>query len=483
MNIEVIVPLVVFLLFTFAIGIWSARKRTGAASFLHDYYLGSRELGGLVLAMTMVATYGSASSFVGGPGIAYDRGLGWVLLSMAQVVTGYFTLMILGKRFAVMARRYRAVTLVDFLRSRYNNGLVVILGAFSIVIFLFSAMAAQWVGGARLIESVTGMSYQASLFLFAAAVLFYVIIGGFRAVVVTDAVQGIIMVVGTLIIFTATLIAGGGMNNIMTSLYQENPNLVTPFGADGDLTALYVSSFWILVGVGVVGLPQVAVRAMSYKSSAAMHRALLIGTAVVAFMMFGMHMAGVMGRVVVPGIEVADTVMPELTMTVLPGWLAGIVLAAPMAAIMSTVDSLLLMISSSVVKDVYINYIKPDASENRIRLLSLIVTAAVGIIVVAISWSPPEFLIWLNLFAFGGLEAAFIWPIVLGLYWKKANGWGALAAMVTGIASYMIISIWLPGWLGMHEVAMPVLFSLAAFVLVSLLTNRQQNEWAPLENN
>src|SRR5690606_32023133 len=130
-----------------------------STSFMQEYFLGERSLGGFVLAMTMTATYGSASSFIGGPGTAYTMGLGWVLLAMSQVATGYFVLMILGKKFAIVTRKYKAITIVDYLKSRYNSSVVVILSALSIIIFLFSAMAAQWIGGARLIESLTGISY------------------------------------------------------------------------------------------------------------------------------------------------------------------------------------------------------------------------------------------------------------------------------------------------------------------------------------
>ena len=170
--------------------------------------------------------------------------------------------------------------MIDFLKVRYNSPVVAIVSAIAIIIFLFSAMTAQWVGGGRLIESLTGLQYTTSLFIFAISVLVYVIIGGFRAVAVTDAVQGAIMVIGTLVLLVGVIIAGGGIPAIMQDLLNENPRLVTPFGADGSLTAAYVSSFWILVGVGVVGLPQMAVRAMSYKNSRSMHRALVIGTIV-----------------------------------------------------------------------------------------------------------------------------------------------------------------------------------------------------------
>ncbi|MDQ0428345.1 sodium/pantothenate symporter [Planomicrobium stackebrandtii] len=480
MNYEVLVPMIVFLLVIFFIGYWASRKLTASSNFISDYFLGGRELGGFVLAMTMVATYGSASSFLGGPGTAYTMGFGWVLLAMAQVVTGYFVLMILGKKYAIMARRYKAITMIDFLKSRYDSSAVVLLSAFSIIIFLFSAMAAQWIGGARLVESLTGLSYNSALFLFAVSVLVYVTIGGFRAVALTDAVQGAVMLIGTLILLIAVIIAGGGIPNIVNDLLNENPNLVTPYGANGDLTAAYVSSFWILVGVGVVGLPQIAVRAMSYKNSRSMHRALIIGTIITGLIMLNMHLIGVFARPVMPGIEIGDKVIPLIALETLPPWVAGIVLAAPMAAIMSTVDSLLLLVSSSIVKDVYLNYIKPDASIKTIKRISFGVTGMLGIIVFLLALNPPELLIFLNLFAFGGLEAAFIWPIVLGLYWKWGNKYGAIASMATGIVSYIGLHFYNlenGNLFGVHTVTLPVLLSLVAFIIFSLLVGRKAYQY------
>lgn len=477
MNLGVIIPLAIFLIAIFVIGLLASNtSMTAKNGFLQDYFLGGRELGGFVLAMTMVATYGSASSFLGGPGTAYTVGFGWVLLATIQVVTGYFVLLILGKKFAILGRKYNAVTMIDFLKARYNSSAVAILAAIAIIIFLFSAMTAQWVGGGWLIESLTGLQYTTSLFIFAVSVLVYVIIGGFRAVAVTDAVQGAIMVIGTLVLLIGVIIAGGGVPAIMQDLLNENPRLVTPFGADGNLTAAYVSSFWILVGVGVVGLPQMAVRAMSYKNARSMHRALVIGTIVTGIIMINMHLIGVFARPVLPGIEVADKVIPLLALEILPAWLAGIVLAAPMAAIMSTVDALLLLVSSAIVKDVYLNFIKPDATEKSVKWISFGVTGVLGIIVFLLALQPPELLIFLNLFAFGGLEAAFIWPVVLGLYWKYGNKYGAIASMITGIASYIVIHFYNEAYgnlLGVHTVTIPVVLSFLAFVIGSLVIKRE----------
>lgn len=472
MNWAVVIPLILFLVAIFFIGFWANTYLKQEQSFLSEYFLGGRQLGGFVLAMTMTATYGSASSFIGGPGVAYTQGLGWVLLAMAQVATGYFVLMVLGKKFAIMARKYNAITLIDFLKARYDSKTVVLISAFSIIVFIFSAMAAQWIGGARLIESLTGLNYTSALFIFTLSVLIYVVIGGFRAVALTDAVQGVVMVLGTSILLVATVVAGGGVENIIHDLMNENPNLVTPFGYDGSLTPLYVSSFWILVGVGVVGLPQITVRAMSYKNAKAMHRAIIIGTVVVGFIMLGMHLIGVFARPIIPGIEIGDKVMPLLAMEVLPPWLAGVVLAAPMAAIMSTVDSLLLLVSSTVVKDVYLNYISPAASAKKVKRISFSVTAFLGVIVFLLALSPPNLIIWLNLFAFGGLEATFIWPIILGLYWKGSNKYGAIASMISGMVSYMMFDRFYPNPLGMHTVVLPILISFLVFVIVSMLVKK-----------
>ena len=444
-------------------------------SFLEEYFLGERQMGGFILAMTMVATYGSASSFIGGPGVAYTQGLGWVFLAMAQLATGYFTLMVLGKKFAIVARQYKAITLIDFLKERYQSKTVVLLSAASIIIFLFSSMTAQWIGGARLVESLTGLHYTTALFIFAFSVLVFVIVGGFRAVALTDAVQGVVMFMGTLILLIATIKAGGGIPNIISDLAAENPNLISPFGAERTLTPAYVSSYWILVGVGVVGLPQITVRAMSYKNSKAMHTAIIIGTIVVGFIMLGMHLIGVFARPVLPGVKIGDTVMPLLSMKVLPPFVAGIVLAAPMAAIMSTVDALLILVSSALVKDVYLNYIKPNAKDNHVKKVSFSVTAIIGVIVILLALTPPDLIIWLNLFSFGGLESVFIWPVILGLYWSKGNKYGAITSMILGMGSYILLDRFYPNAFGVHTVVVPIVLSCIGFIVVSFLSQQKES--------
>src|SRR3954452_24386724 len=143
MKIEVILPLLIFMIIFFLIGFWANRYVKSSNSFLQEYFLGGRELGGFVLAMTMIATYGSASSFIGGPGVSYTTGLGWVLLSMAQLPAGYFVLMVLGKKFAILARKNNYITVIDFLKDRYQSNVIVFISAITTIIFKVSSMIAQ----------------------------------------------------------------------------------------------------------------------------------------------------------------------------------------------------------------------------------------------------------------------------------------------------------------------------------------------------
>ncbi|SCY41510.1 sodium/pantothenate symporter [Desulfoluna spongiiphila] len=479
MQPSLIIPLAVYLVLVYLLAAYANRILSKSGNFLEEYFIGSRQMGGFVLAMTLVATYTSASSFVGGPGIAYKMGLGWVLLAMIQLPAAWLSLSVLGKKYAIIARRINAVTINDILRARYDNQWVVIFGSLALVTFFIAAMVAQFVGGARLFEGMTGLSYNTGLIIFASTVVLYTTIGGFRAVALTDAVQGVVMLVGTTALLAGVIKAGGGIPNLVASLHAVDPALITPAGPNGFLSKPFILSFWVLVCFGVIGIPHTAVRCFGYKDSRAMHRAIIVGTFVLGFLMLGMHLCGAFGRVIVPGLTAGDKIMPALTLKVLPPVFAGIFLAGPLAAIMSTIDSQLILASATIVKDLYINYIKKetpetdDIKEGRrplMKRLSFYTTAILGLIVFGASFNPPDLIVWLNLFAFGGLQAAFLWPLVLGLYWKRANAFGALASMVVGVGSYFFFAVYVKRVAGMHVIVPVLAITLGVFVLVSLLT-------------
>lgn len=478
---RVIAPLFLYLILVYYMAFYSNRILSRSGNFLEEYFIGSRGMGGFVLAMTLVATYTSASSFVGGPGVAYKMGFGWVLLAMVQLPTAWLTLGVLGKKFAIVARRVNAVTINDILLARYRSRAVVILGSLSLITFFIAAMVAQFIGGARLFEGVTGLSYNTGLIIFAVTVIIYTTIGGFRAVALTDAVQGCVMMVGTLALLVGIVKLGGGVQNIVNDLKAIDPALITPFGPKNFISRPFILSFWVLVCFGVIGLPHTAVRCFGYRDSRSMHMAIVLGTVVVGFLMLGMHLCGAFGRAIIPELAVGDKIMPALILKVLPPVVAGVFLAGPLAAIMSTIDSQLILASATIVKDLYLNYINPQAGKGEgessmIHRLSFWSTAIVGIIVFAASFNPPDLIVWINLFAFGGMQAAFLWPLVLGLYWKRANAAGALASMIAGVASYFYLVMYVKRLWGMHVIVPTLFIALVVFVIFSLLSRKPEKE-------
>ncbi|MEC6799041.1 sodium/pantothenate symporter [Photobacterium sp. S4TG1] len=482
MNSQLIIPLVLYLAAVFGVALYT-RRFQGKGNFLTEYLVGGRSMGGFVLAMTLAATYASASTFIGGPGAAYKMGLGWVLLAMIQLPAAWLTLGVLGKKFAIESRRHNALTLNDILYSRYQHKGVVIFASLSLLLAFFGTMVVQFVGGARLLQTVTGLSYTHGLMLFAITVGLYTTIGGFRAVVMTDTIQGIMMIIGTIALLVGIVHTGGSIGALVTKLHDIDPALVSPYGPNHFLSQPFMLSFWILVCFGVIGLPHAAVRCMSYKDSRSLHKGMVISTIMVALLMFGMHLAGALGRAIVPDIASPDQIMPTLMVTVLPPAVAGIFLAGPMAAIMSTIDSQLIQASATLLKDLYINYINPkiaegEAAETKLPKLSLWVTGIFSALVFVAAMNPPNMIIWLNLLAFGSLQAVFLWPLVLGLYWEKASATGAFASMIVGLTTYLGLSLGKPDMGGMHAIVPTLIIGLLAFIIGSYV---RPNKLKPAE--
>ncbi|MDE9481577.1 sodium/pantothenate symporter [Xenorhabdus bovienii] len=481
MQTEVILPLVGYLALVFLLSIYAYRRRQ-TGEFLNEYFLGNRSMGGFVLAMTITATYISASSFIGGPGAAYKYGIGWVLLSLIQLPAIWLSLGVLGKKFAILARRYNAVTLNDMLYARYQSRFLVWFASLSLLVAFVGAMTVQFVGGARLLETAAGIPYDTGLLIFGISIALYTAFGGFRASVLNDALQGLVMLLGTVLLLTGIIYKAGGLSEAIATLRAIDPNLVSPHGADNILTGPFMASFWVLVCFGVIGLPHTAVRCISYRDSKAVHRGIIIGTIVMAILMFGMHLAGALGRAIIPDLTIPDQVIPTLMITVLPPVAAGIFLAAPMAAIMSTINAQLLQSSATIVKDLYLNLFPQQIrQEKKLSRISSYSTLFLGMLLLLAAWHPPEMLIWLNLLAFGGLQAVFLWPLVLGLYWEKANAYGAIGSMIIGATSYTLLASFNIQIFGFHPIVPSLLFSLLAFGIGNMIGSRKCQQTAAFQ--
>lgn len=491
---------ILYLLINLIAGLWVSKKQSEidaseGKGFINNYFIGGRSMGGLVLAMTLIATFTSASSFIGGPGVAADKGLVWVYLSMIQVPTAFIILGILGKKFAIIARKTNAVTVTDYLRVRYKSKAVVIISSVCLVLFFIAQMMSQFLGGAILFQTITGFSYVWGLLLFGLVVIIYTTVGGFKAVVTTDTIQGLVMVLGGIILISTVVYAAGGFDAMTEKLQAAAPDYAD-ITAGGTTAKAYVMSFWVLVGIGVLGLPQTAVRGMGFKDTKSLHNAIIYGTIVVGFLMLIMHVAGVFAPSVIDmkSLETTDYVVPAIMLKYMNPVIAGIFISAPLAAIMSTVSSLLILASAAIVKDLYLNYIVKDETKKlpqfskKISNISIFTTLIIGLIVIVFVIKPPSAIVWINLFAMGGLECAFFCPILFGLYWKRANATGAVLSAVVGVASFLSLSGWnnyvvgtgMPekaiSFIGTTPIVPCIILSVMAFIVGSYMGKKPDQE-------
>ncbi len=466
--------LFMFLMLGISILIRNRRKKQSKSGFIKEYFIGSRSLGGFVLAMTTVATYSSVSSFVGGPGQAWSIGFGWIYMSVVQVTALFLVLGILGKKVAIVSRKINGVTVMDIIRHRYQSDALANISSVITIVFFSATMIAQFVGGAKIFEAVTGYSYLSGLLLFGLIVIIYTTVGGFRGVAITDALCAVAMLAGMVILLVGVLKAGGGYTAIMEHIETFKPEMLEPLSGGNMPYSLYISQ-WLLVGIFTVGLPQSVVRCMGYKDTRSLHRAILIGTIVIGAMNIGMNFIGVLSQgILTEDISAygnsVDNIMPLTIVNSLKPVLAGLTIIGPIAASISTVSSLLLTATSSLVKDIYMRELekrKRTLPEKKTAFLSQLCTLVIGLIVFALSISPPNVIWKINMFAFGGLESAFVWVFLLGMFWKKANKTGAILSMLGGTVSYCVTMALGIEVMHLHQIVIGMAVSLVLMVIGS----------------
>ncbi|WKC43587.1 sodium/pantothenate symporter [Shewanella algae] len=459
-----LIPVLVYLLLSLVLTRFIAARQDKASLYQDKaarFFIGGRFLNGPMLALTLVATYTSASSFIGGPGAAYKIGLGWVWLALIQVPVAMLTLGVLGPK--ILAAKAPYATLIEWLDARFEHKGVSTLALGSLVLGFIAMITVQFIGGARLFAGVSGIDYSLGLALFVVTVLAYTLSGGFRAVTITDAFQGIVMLMGLLLLFF-TLLGHGGMTELMSKVASEDPALLQPHGNEGQLGWPMMLSFWVLICFGTLGLPHTVVRLLAVKDTRALKKGIIWGTLISVLMTLSPHLIGLMGRALYPDLQVPDEIMPTLISGLFSPLLAGVLLAAPIAAVMSSVDSMLLQAAVSLVRDAWVKVRPQTSAQSQLRLSRI---AMLMIAALACYWAlePPAMIVWLNLAAFGALQAVFLWPILAAVFWPSLTGNSVFAAMISGLLSYgMLQWLALPLPLHIHPVVPALLVSLVAML-------------------
>ena len=478
-NLLNLAPALLFLAALLYISYWVQQQSSEARSsnFVKDYFIGGRSLGGFVLAMTTVATYSSVSTFVGGPGVAWQIGYGWLYMAIVQMVVIFLVMGVFGKKISLIARDIDAVTVIDIIRARYKSDLLANMAAIFIVAFFCATMVAQFVGAAKLFEAVTGYSYMTGLTMFGIIVVIYTTIGGFKGVAITDAICAIAMMIGMSILFYCMLDKAGGYAAIMEHIRTNEPAMLEPLSRGKMPVSLYISQ-WLLVGVCTLALPQSVVRSISYKDTRALRQAIIIGTVVIGVVTIIATWVGVLCKGILTNPDLAayggsvDNIMPRTIISVMSPFWAGVVIIGPIAATISTVSSLLLTSSSSIIKDVYMRHLEKSGkslSNDGVKRLSMMFTILLGLGIYLISIAPPSVIWKINMFAFGGLETAFFWVMIFGLFWPKANGTGATCAMFGGVVAYCATMALGFKVFSLHQITIGITTSLLFFLIGNAL--------------
>ncbi len=467
---------IVYLILMLAIGVY-AYQRTKSSS---DYFLGGRSLGPWPAALSAGASDMSGWLLLGLPGYAYAAGFEAFWLAGGLLVGTWANWLLVAKRLRTYSVTTDALTLPEFLSRRFNDKskLIQTISAFFILLFFLFYTSSGLVAGGKLFETVFGIDYTIAVVIGTICVVSYTLFGGFLAVSWTDLVQGLLMAAALLIVPFAAL--DGGFGKLNSELTTINPELLTLWnGIDGKpLSAIAIISL-VAWGLGYFGQPHILARFKASRSNKDLTAARRIAVAWTGLSMFGALLVGFVGLVYITNhgtlqLEDGEKIFMLLVNALFHPVIAGILLAAILAAIMSTADSQLLVSSSALAEDFYKQVFKTDASSEEIVRVGRLAVIILSVIALILAMTPDSSVLGLVSYAWAGFGAAFGPALVLSLYWSRMNRNGALAGIIVGGVTIVVWKQLSGGWYDVYEIVPGIILSTIAIVVVSLLTGEPE---------
>jgi len=430
-----IVVLVVYLGILAAIGmVMSGRSRSAG-----DFAIGGRSVGPWVTALSFVAAYYSSVVIIGGGAFGWKFGLSTLSVGAGNVLVGTtLAWIVLGRRVRRFTENLDAMTLPGFFSGRYGSAEARIFSAAATGLFLIIYNVSVLKGMANSFEVLMSLPYWAGVLISGVVILFYTAVGGYLAVVWTSMIQAIVMIAALVLLTFMSLQKVGGMTALVDRLNAVDPGLVNTPGVWGWAGLI---SFTLIVSLGTWGMPQLIVRFYSIKND----KMLRLGTVIVtigASVAMLPYLTGAVARVLVPELASADQAIPSLTRLVLNDWGGALFLAGVVAAGMSTFAGVLIIISSSMVRDVWINglgrTLSPAAELKANRIMSL----AVGVVSLLIALKPPALVLVLTAFSWAVIASTNLWPLLFGLYWKRTSPRATFWSMIAGVGAALLWQAW-----------------------------------------
>lgn len=479
MEFEELISLAAYFVVMMAIGLYAWRKSTSNVS---EYMLGGRNLHPAVGALSAGASDMSGWMLMGLPGAVYLSGLSAAWIAVGLVIGAYLNYLLVAPRLRVFTEMADdAITIPDYFEKRFQDKsrTLRVISSLVIVIFFTLYTSAGIVAGGKLFEASFGLNYELGLFITAGVVVAYTLFGGFLAVSLTDFVQGCIMFLALILVPVVTLQILGGWGPAQITITSVNTDALTWF--EGATALGIISSLaW---GLGYFGQPHIIVRFMAIRSLKDIAVARWIGMSWMVVTVIGAVLVGLLGLAYVTSTELTlddpETIFIVLSQVLFHPLVSGFLLAAILAAIMSTISSQLLVSSSSLTEDFYKTFIRKSAPQKELVLIGRLSVLAVSFVAIALAFDRNSNVLSLVGNAWAGFGAAFGPIILLSLYWKNLTRDGALAGMTVGAGTvlfwlYAPITIAggsLSAWI--YEIIPGFILSMLASVIVSLKGREQ----------
>jgi len=464
------ISMIIYFVAMIVIGLW-AYQRTDD---MDDYMLAGRNLGPLSTALSAGASDMSGWLLMGLPGAFYLSGMSTMWLPIGLTVGAWLN----WKYTAPRLRTYTEVadnslTIPTFLSARLHDGsrLIQIGAGVIILVFFTFYVSSGMVAGGRFFEASFGVDYRLGMVLVAGITVLYTLVGGFLAVAYTDVVQGLMMVTALVAVPVAGLFRLGGPDSLISTINELDPGTWALWGASTSLMSIVSAAAW---GLGYFGQPHIIVRFMALETPQQAKAGRRIGIGWMALACLGAAATALVGiatyRRDTGQLPNPETVFIALGQLLFHPFVAGFMLAAILAAIMSTISSQLLVSSSALVEDLYHAFNRRELGEKRSVLLGRVAVMIVSVVAALMAWQADDSILKLVSFAWAGFGASFGPVVLLALFWRRLTRWGALAGMTTGA---VVAAVWANlsgGIFDLYELLPGFVANLIVTIVVSLST-------------
>ena len=440
-ELEILSGLLLYLVAMLAVGLLCYRyMRT-----LDDFVLGGRRLGPWVAAISERASGESAWFLLGLPGAAYGLGFTqyWSVIGIASGILASWTFIAIPLR--KETARMGALTIPDYFELKFKDStrILRVLSMVSILLFYTAYVAAQLHGAGKILNATFGIPRLWGIVIGGVVVVAYTLMGGFLAVAWTDLIQGILMSIVAVALPIVGVWEMGGFGRLIADLHNAPNGYLSMGGGQVGYAFLFgVAVGGLSWGFGYLGQPHLLTRYMAIRKTSELRQGGVIAMGWTLISYWGAPLIGIVGLAVLgPGLKDPEQVMPILAKTLMPGWLAGIMIAGATAAMMSTADSQLLVATSTLVEDVYVRLFRPKASPGRLVLLSRLATVLISLVAFGLALMAlfgSRLIDGMVAYAWTGLGASFGPPLLLSLWWKGTTRRGVLAGMVGGMAATIV---------------------------------------------